>query len=185
MVGTNLAAPSKPWPANSLSPTTNTTALTSTYGLTSHSQLHKTPYMPVSKTKFPTLEHQILISFWLDIKENQAASDNYVQKNQQVIEKQIVIGGLRLATVIKQVFGNNTKQAPAFLQWARHAWVRVWTGKGRGGILSLRFYVINIDQQITHSAWSTWSPSPNELRIPSSLTYKSTILSSFSNLSLL
>ena len=169
MVGTNSAAPSKPWPANSLSPTTNTTALTSTYGLMSHSKLPKTPYMPVSEKQLTSLEHKILISFWLDIKENQAASDSYVQDNQKVIEKQIIIGGLRLATVIKQVFGNNTNQAAAFLQWAGHAWVRVWTGKGRGGILSLRFYIINIDQQITLSAWSTWSPSPNELRIPSFL----------------
>lgn len=169
MVGTNSAAPSKPWPANSLSPTTNTTALTSTYGLMSHLKLPKTPYMPVSEKQLPSFDHKILISFWLDIKENQAASDSYVQENQKVIEKQIVIGGLRLATVIKQVFGNNTNQAAAFLQWARHAWVRVWTGKGRGGILSLRFYIINIDQQITLSAWSTWSPSLNELRIPSFL----------------
>eukprot|EP00347_Sterkiella_histriomuscorum_P010921 403374421 len=83
-----------------------------------------------SKFTFPNNEYNSVdVNLWVNesfevaqnavyanIKENQAASDSYVQQNQKVIEKQIIIGGLRLATVIKQVFGNNTNQAAAFLQ---------------------------------------------------------------------
>lgn len=45
----------------------------------------------------------------IDATENQALSDNYVKKNQDVIERQIVLGGLRLATVIKQIYGGKAQ----------------------------------------------------------------------------
>jgi hypothetical protein len=44
------------------------------------------------------------------IKENQAIPQDYIDKNQIAIQKQIVLGGLRLANVIKTVFGSAKAQ---------------------------------------------------------------------------
>jgi len=41
------------------------------------------------------------------ITEKQALPDDYVTKNQDAIQRQIVLGGLRLATVMKTIFGSS------------------------------------------------------------------------------
>lgn len=45
---------------------------------------------------------------------NEPLSSEYVSENLVAIEKQVVLGGLRLATVIKTIFGAN--QSFNFLQ---------------------------------------------------------------------
>ena len=60
---------------------------------------------------------------FLDIKESQPLPDSYVQKNQVACEKMLVLGGLRLAQTMVQIFGSNysvmesePSQEEAFLQ---------------------------------------------------------------------
>jgi hypothetical protein len=45
-------------------------------------------------------------SVYSDITEKKALPQSYIDENQKAIDKQIVIGGLRLAYVIKTIFGN-------------------------------------------------------------------------------
>ena len=79
---------------------------------------------------------QLLNILIIDAHENQSLSDDYVKTNQDIIEKQIVLGGLRLATTIKQIYGNKVVQqeeSSAFLQWAD----RVISEEGRGYFTSI------------------------------------------------
>lgn len=53
------------------------------------------------------------------IKEHQGPDDEYLSKNQYLIQRQIVLGGLRLANIILNIFGYSRSTAPsqvAFLQ---------------------------------------------------------------------
>ena len=53
------------------------------------------------------------------IKENHGPDDEYVSKNQFLIQRQIVLGGLRLANIIFNIFGYSRPTASpqvAFLQ---------------------------------------------------------------------
>lgn len=53
------------------------------------------------------------------VTENQALSQSYIQQNQDVIKRQIVLGGLRLAHVMIYLFANgeipNEETSSAFL----------------------------------------------------------------------
>jgi hypothetical protein len=50
-----------------------------------------------------------LAHIFTGITEHQTLPESYVAENQQAINKQVVVGGLRLAYVIKTIFGNSAK----------------------------------------------------------------------------
>lgn len=47
------------------------------------------------------------------ISEQKPLPESYIDKNQDAIEEKIVLGGLRLANVIKTLFGSNSKNTMA------------------------------------------------------------------------
>lgn len=49
------------------------------------------------------------------IHESQALPQDYIEKNQAAITKQVVVGGYRLAYLIEQIFANQSMDS-AFLQ---------------------------------------------------------------------
>lgn len=84
------------------------------------------------QVKFPSLHNQWVLIILIGVKEGDKVSADYKQKNSAVIEKQIVIGGLRLAHIIRDIYGTaavETEEATVdeveavkvstFLQWKR------------------------------------------------------------------
>lgn len=64
------------------------------------------------------VEESIVLSetvVYSGVKEGEALSDEYLRRGREVINRQVVIGGLRLSSIIKYIFVDNAKEDAKFL----------------------------------------------------------------------